>query len=134
MNRYLTTVLAGALALSGSTLAGAQTPAPTPAKPAPQCFYSTDWNNWVSPDDHTMFIRVGVDRVYRLDFASGCQAMTWPNAHLITHIHGSNSICSPLDIDLKVSEGQGFAEPCIVSNLTQLSRAEISALPKGSKP
>ena len=138
MNRYLTaTALLGALALTGSGLANAQppaSPAPPPAKTETRCFYSTQWNGWTAPDAHTMYIRVGVDRVYKLDFAGQCDAMTWPNAHLITHIHGSDSICSPLDIDMKVSDSSGFAVPCIVSDMTELSPAQISALPKKSIP
>ena len=138
MNGYLTgAALLGALALTGSSLANAQSPAAAPPpspRPAPACFYSSDWNSWTAPNAHTLYIRVGVRRIYRLDFDYACTSMTEPNARLITHVHGSNSICSPIDIDLKVSNGDGFAEPCIVSKMTQLSDVEAAALPKDQRP
>jgi hypothetical protein len=136
MNKYLTgAAMLGALALTGSTLAGSTlASAEPPAKPKSQCFYANDWQSWKASDDHTMYVRVGVRRVFRLDFASSCHSMTWPDVHLITVFRGSNSICSPLDIDLKVSDGHGFAEPCIVSGMSELTPDQISALPKSVVP
>ena len=81
-----------------------------------------------------MYVRVGMHRVFRLDFASSCHSMTWPDVHLVTVFRGSSSVCSPLDIDLKVSDGHGIAEPCIVSGLTELTPDQIAALPKKSLP
>lgn len=134
MNRCLTaSTLLGALALTGSTLASAQ-PAAPPAAKAPECFFISEWNNWVAPDEHTMYIRVGVSRVYKLGFAQTCSEMTQPFAHLITQVRGSSSICSPIDIDLKVSEDHGISEPCIVTDMTELTPAQIAALPKNAKP
>jgi hypothetical protein len=135
MTKYLTgAALLGALALTGSSLAGATLANAEPAKPAARCFYANDWESWKAVDGHTMYVRVGIHRVFRLDFASTCQEMTWPDTHLITVFRGSNSVCSPLDIDLKVSDGHGFAEPCIVSGLSELSPDQIAALPKKSLP
>ena len=140
MNRYLTaTALLGALALTGSGLANAQppaSPAPPPAKTETRCFYSTQWNGWTAPDAHTMYIRVDVNRVFRLDFKNECSEMTEPDVHLITHIHGPDTICSPLDIDLKVAESSpgSIAVPCIVSGMTELTPDEVKALPKKSVP
>jgi hypothetical protein len=130
MKRYLTTAaLFGALALTafGSSAVQAQ-----PARS--ECFYSNQWGNWKATDDHTMYIRVNQHEIFRLDFANSCTEMTWPGAHLITHVHGSDSICSPLDIDLKVSTDRGFATPCIVSGMTRLSDAQVAALPKSALP
>jgi hypothetical protein len=135
MNKYLTgAVLMGALALTGSSLVGASLANAEPSKPAARCFYSNDWESWKATDQHTMYVSVSGRRVFRLDFASSCQAMTWPDTHLITVFRGGNSICSPLDIDLKVSDSNGFAEPCIVSGLTELTPDQIAALPKTSRP
>jgi len=139
MNRYLTaSALFSALALAGSSLAGSSLasaqPAAPAAKPANQCFYVTDWGNWTAPDSRTLYIKVGLNRVYKLDLANECPALLEPNTHLITHVHGADTICSPVDIDLRVSEGQGFSEPCIVTGMTQLSPAQISALPKAQRP
>ena len=130
MTKYLTAAaLLGALALTGSGLANAQ-----PAQSKAACFFATDMGNWTAPDDHTMYLKIGSQRVYRLDFANACSAMTGIQPHLITQFHGGDSVCSPLDLDLKVSDGSGFAEGCIVSNMTELTRAQIDALPRKDKP
>ncbi|MBV9512065.1 MAG: hypothetical protein JO303_17460 [Caulobacteraceae bacterium] len=139
MNRYLTaSALLGTLALAGSSLAGSSLasaqPAAPAAKPANQCFFVTDWGAWRAPDSRTLYIKVGMDRVYKLDLANECPALLEPNTHLITHVRGTDTICSPVDIDLKVSEGEGFSEPCIVTGMTQLSPAQIAALPKDQRP
>jgi hypothetical protein len=136
MNKYLTgAALLGALALTGSTLAGSTlASAAPPAKPGTQCFYANEWQGWKAKNEHTMYLRVGMRRVFRLDFASSCQSMTWPDAHLVTVFRGTDSVCSPLDIDLKVSDGHGFAEPCIVSGLSELSPDQIAAIPKKDLP
>jgi hypothetical protein len=103
MNRYFTgAALLGVLALTGSGLAVAQ----PPAKPAMQCFYAHDWGNWTAPDAHTMYIRVGNRRIYRLEFASSCPMMTEPDVHLITHFRGADSVCSG-----HRSEGIGRHDP-----------------------
>jgi len=100
-----------------------------------QCFNTRDWNGWtVSPDAKSMYIRTGVRSIYRLDFVNECRAAQGIGVHLVTRVRGSSSICSPLDLDLKVSDGHGFATPCIVSNITPLSAEEAAALPKRLKP
>jgi hypothetical protein len=103
-------------------------------KPA-QCFYSSDWNGWkATPDSKAIYIRVGVNRIYRLDLAGACPTLQTPNARLITEMHGSASICGPLDINLSVSDGGDFKVPCIISDITALSPSEASALPKSMLP
>jgi hypothetical protein len=104
------------------------------SRPA-QCFNTRDWNGWtISPDAKSMYIRTGVRSIYRLDFVNKCRAAQSIGVHLVTRIRGSSSVCSPLDLDLKVSDGRGFATSCIVSNITPLSTEEAAALPKGLKP
>ena len=116
-------------------LACAPSAQPEPAKaPAPACFFSRDWQGWkASADDKSIYIRVGFNRIYRLDLASSCPDLHYPDAHLITNLRG-DSICDALDIDLKVGQGHGFATPCIVRKLSQLSPEEAKALPKALQP
>lgn len=130
--RLLVTTLIGvAAAMLGMAAADAQ----PSTKPAPQCFFSTDWNGWkATKDSKAIYIRVGVNQIYRLDLSTECPELQMPDAHLITHIRGSSSICSPLDLDLKVSDMHGFATPCIVSKITPLSPAEAAALPRDVRP
>jgi hypothetical protein len=130
----LAATLAGLTALSvlGLAIADAQ---PASSKPPQQCFYSNDWDGWkATPDSKAIYIRVGINKIWRLDLASACPTLQSPNPHLITKLHGSSSICSALDLDLRVSDDSGFAVPCIVSELTPLSAAEAAALPKNLRP
>jgi hypothetical protein len=146
MNRNLKRSLAfgavlGALTLSGSALTGAQAqdgagpPLPEGHK-VTKCFYANQWEGWKAANDHVMYVRVNMHDVYRIDFASSCHEMTWSDAHLITTFRGSDSVCTPLDLDIKVSDGGpgGIPEPCIASGITQLSPEEAAAIPKQFRP
>jgi len=150
MNRYLNTTLKrslafgatlGALALSGSALTGAQAQdganAPLPeGHKVTRCFYANQWEGWKAPNDHVMYVRVNMHDIYRVDFASSCHELTWPDAHLITTFRGSDSVCTPLDLDIKVSDGGpgGIPEPCIASGISQLTPEEAAAIPKQFRP
>lgn len=98
------------------------------------CFFVSQFNNWRAADEKTIYIRVGVNRYFRLDLASGCKTATWPDSFLITKFRGSNTVCTALDWDLKVSEPHGIAEACIVSQMTELKPDEVKALPAKAKP
>jgi hypothetical protein len=121
------------LTLAVSAPGAAQTPAP-PVKHS-ACFFSNEFQGWKAPDARTIFIRVGLHRYFRLDLSGDCQSLLLPDSHLITHIRGSNSICSAVDWDLKVSEGMnGIPEACIVKTMTELTPAEAAAIPPKFKP
>ena len=106
-----------------------------PVRPAGQCFNTTDMGNWRAADANTLYIRVRLKQIYRLDLRNRCSFLTAPGARLITTFRGSNLVCSPLDWDLKVSSGIGGAvEPCLVKAMTPLTPEEIAALPKKAMP
>jgi len=120
-------------AILGLTAAAAK-PA---AKPSPKCFLSQDWNGWkATSDSRSMYIRVGIKHLYRVDFVGMCPRLQSPGAHLVTTVRGSSWICSPLDLDIKVSDGPpgDIATPCIAKAITLLSTEEAAALPKKLKP
>jgi hypothetical protein len=77
-----------------------------------------------------------LDKYYRLDLAGTCPALRQPDAHLITHTRGPDTVCAAIDWDLKVSEGASFrfSEPCIVKTMTLLTPGEVAAIPKEFKP
>ncbi len=106
------------------------------SSPQNQCFRIEEFESWRAPDARTIYIRVLQDKFYRLDLAGTCPALKLPDAHLITHTRGPDSVCGPIDWDLKVSEGSSFqfSEPCIVKTMTRLTPAEVAAIPKGFKP
>jgi hypothetical protein len=103
----------------------------TPGK----CFYPNNWNGWkATPDSKSIYIRVGVNDIYRLDLSAACPSLQEPDAHLVNDVRGPSQICSAVDLDLKVSDGHGFSTGCIVSNVTPLSRDQASALPRNLRP
>jgi hypothetical protein len=109
--------------------------AAAPARAPAQCFNTTEMGNWRAADASTLYVRVRMNKVYRLDLQGRCAMLTAPGATLITTFRGSNLVCSPLDWDLKVSAGIGSAvEPCIVKAMTPLSKEEIAALPRKAMP
>ena len=114
---------------------------PAGSQPATQeihksgCFYSGQFENWKAPDARTIYIRVGVDRYYRLDLVAPCERLAWPGAFLITRLRGSNSICTAMDWDLHVATSwHDIPTACIVKTMTELSPDEAAKLPKSSRP
>jgi hypothetical protein len=131
--RLLAVTLAGLAAVS---MVSAATVQAQPASSTPsQCFYPNNWNGWkATPDSKSIYIRVGVSDIYRLDLSAACPELQEPNAHLINDVRGPSQICSAVDLDLKVSDGHGFSTGCIVSSITPLSRAQAAALPRNLRP
>lgn len=126
-----------AAALVGLGLAGSVDALPAPAPPTggpSQCFLSSEWDGWkATPDAKTIYIRVGLNRFYRLDLASSCPALNMAGVHLVTKLHGP-WICNALDLDLHVADGHGLITACIVSKVVPLSPAEAAALPRDVRP
>jgi hypothetical protein len=127
-------LIAAALAAGLSAVAFAATE--TSAKPAARaCFFSSQWNGWKARDENTMYLRVGVKDVYEVGFKHGCRQATYSGAHLVTVQHTSGSICSPIDLDIKVADStSSFTTPCIATSLRKLSAEEVKAIPKPFRP
>jgi hypothetical protein len=113
----------------------ADTPAAKPVPPR-SCFYINQFEGWKAPDNRTIFIRVNTNRYYRLDLASACQTLTYPDAFLITKTRGPDTVCSAIDWDLRVGQSapRGFATPCIVKTMSRMTPDEVAAIPKKFKP
>ncbi len=122
-------IIAAALGLAGA----AQADTPPLGKPAPSCFRSMDWSGWHAPDRNTIYLRVRMKDVYRLDLASGSSLLTWPTSHLINNVRGTDSVCGPIDLDLKVAE-DGFVEPLFIKSITKLTPEQVAAIPKKDLP
>jgi hypothetical protein len=123
-------MMAGALAAT-ALAAGL----PAAAQPGQSCFHVTDWYGWKAADDHTIYLNVGNNRVFRLDMAASCPLLTTGDARIISIDHeGSGLVCSPLDLDLRVSQGGGIVTGCIVGGMSELTPAQIAALPKHLRP
>jgi hypothetical protein len=69
-----------------------------------------------------------------VDLTPGTHARKYGDRFLINQVRGSNWICSPLDLDLTLSDRQGFREPLIARSLRKLTPAEIAAIPRKDLP
>lgn len=106
-----------------------------PAKPAGQCFFTSQFENWRAPDLRTINIRVRGNQYYRLGLGSECHALLDPGAYLVTTFRGTGTVCSPLDWDLKVSSGLGSPPlPCFVKTMTHLTPEQAQALTSKERP
>lgn len=135
-------VLAAAFALAGMAAvssARAQTAPPPPgsARPAAgdqrECFLSRDVNGFNAPNDHTVYIRVGVSQIWRLDLMTDCLDLTFRQSLGLESTPGDPWICSPLDAQIIYRE-TGMAQRCPVTAMHKLTPAEAAALPKKDRP
>ena len=114
-------------------------PALAEGHPAPQpnqnCFLTSDWQGWKSPSPTVIYLRVRVSEVYRLDLSAPSDQLEDPSVHLISEVRGSDWICSPLDLDLRVADDHGaFHEPLFVKSITKLTPDQIRAIPPKFRP
>ena len=123
--------VAGALGLAGQASAD-QAPA---ANRTDHCFLSRDWEGWKSPSPNVIYLRVGVSRIYQLDLSAGSNQLQEPAMHLVNKVRGSDWICDPLDLDLKLVDDHGaFEEPLFVKAITKLTPEQVAAIPKQFLP
>lgn len=125
-------ILIAAVAALG--LAGAaQADAPA-AKPRPSCFRARDWAGWRAPNKDTIYFRVNVNEIYQIDLSGGgSQLLTWPDSHLINEIRGVDSVCKPIDLDLKVAN-DNIVIPLFIKAITKLTPEQVAAIPRKDLP
>jgi hypothetical protein len=121
-------LIAAALIGLWSGPAAAQAAAPSPVDHR-NCFFIHDWRGWKSPSPSILYLRINSRDVYRVDLTSGSSNLQRSDMHLISETRGSDVICSPLDLQLTLSDTQGFREALIVRGLTRLSAEEVAAIP-----
>lgn len=108
--------------------------APPAAYAADQCFFTRNITNYSAPDDHTLYLRVNVNDIYRLDLGGSCPGLPFElNRISLQTVPGASQICRPIDVDVRVTD-EGPSVPCIVSGLRKLSPAEAAAIPKKDRP
>jgi hypothetical protein len=99
------------------------------------CFLSSDWDGWKSPSPTVIYLRVGVNSIYRLDLASPSYELDDADVHLISKIRGSSWICAPVDLDLQLADDHGvLREPLFVKSITKLTPDEAKAIPAKFRP
>ncbi|MNY81658.1 hypothetical protein D3C86_2233300 [compost metagenome] len=47
---------------------------------------------------------------------------------------GVDTVCGPLDLDLRVSDGFGMAMPIMAKSIVKLTPEQIAAIPKKQRP
>ena len=126
-----TLLLGGALAVA---LAGAASAATTESKNT--CFRSSEWSGWRAPNENTLYLKVRMHDVYRVDLSAGSSMLNWPSTHLVNVMHGSDLICSPLDLQLSVADNgaPGMHTFLIAKAITKLTPEEAAAIPKKFQP
>jgi hypothetical protein len=124
-------LLSAALASAASLAADAP---PAPAAKSSSCFRPEQFQSWRAPNAATIYIRVVHNHYYRLDLAGKCPEILQPDSHLDTRFDGTNMVCGALDWNIKVVSAFGIAQGCIVKAMTELSPAEVKAIPKEFTP
>jgi len=136
-------VLCAAAATAAATADPKPAPAPAPDKsvaaalpttPAKRCFRLHDWNGWRTPDGKTMYIRIGISDLWRIDMTNTCGGLRSPTSHLVTRVRTGDMVCDALDLDLSVQDSNGFTEPCIIQSIRPLTDAEAKALDSKDRP
>ena len=138
MLRLTTAALVAAMGMIGIggvvASRGQAQPAPAALKPENQCFYSRNINGFNAPDDRTLYIRVGVNEIYRLDLMNDCNGLTFrQDIALSDEPAGDAFICSPIQATVTYREA-GIRERCPVTAMHKLTPAEIAAVPKKFLP
>ena len=127
-----------AAAAAGAAIFSAAAPAlaATRGDPAAPCFFVSQWRGWKSPAPDTLYLGVNNHDIYEVKLSGGgSNQLSWPDMHLISIDRGgSGSICNPLDLDLKIADTNGFAEPLIAKSMRKLSPDEVAAVPKKYRP
>jgi hypothetical protein len=98
-----------------------------------QCFLSSDVDGFQAPDDRTLYIRVGVNDVYRLDLMGDCPDLSFHERVGLQSTPGNPWICQPLDATVVIRE-TGIPARCPVTGIHKLTPAELAVLPKRDRP
>ncbi len=132
MKRLL--VITSAVALVTSALPALAADPATP-QASSQCFRMSQIRNHTKADNQTLYFSVGSRDVYRLDMAGACLAGTSSSDPLIMEtVGGTDLICRPIDLSLKVKLGNVGVSPCIIKEITKLTPDQVAALPPKVKP
>jgi hypothetical protein len=122
--------LAPVLLLSAALAAAcAQQPAQpaSMASSANQCFFAGTVNSFKPSGDHSVDVRVGATKYYRLDLTGACPDVDWAQGVALRTLGGGTSICQGLDAEIIVPSPSG-PQRCFVSGVRRLSDAEAQGL------
>ncbi|HUO21755.1 MAG TPA: hypothetical protein VMU59_04500 [Caulobacteraceae bacterium] len=128
-------IITGSLIFAGLA-AGAATAKSTTADPKSlafnQCFRVSDVQNSVQVSETRLNILTKDHRYIRVDMSGRCFYPPFTDPYVVQS-HGDDIVCSPVDLDIAAGP-PGFKTPCIVDRITQMTPAEVAAMPKKEKP
>jgi hypothetical protein len=128
-----TLALLALLALSASSVAIAAPPADKPHA-SRSCFFHDELNGFSAPDQHTLYVRVSVNDVYRLETFGPCLDMDWAMRLALIDRGGGGWICVGDLADVVVPDPGIGRQRCPVRIVAKLTPDEVKALPKKSRP
>lgn len=125
--------------LTAALVVAALTATAASASPDPHrsraCFASHTWQGWsASADGDALYLRAGPHEIFQVDLAPGAHVHKDGGHFLVARVRGSGWICSALDLDLTLSDQQGFQQPLLPRALRQLTPAEVMAIPRKDLP
>ncbi len=121
-------LIAGLLAVTGASAA-------TGPRPGDNCFLGNSWEGWSAPGNgDALYLRVNMHDIYRVDLVPGTHVRKDPGRFLVNRVRGPDWICSPLDLDLTLSDHHGFQQPLIARSLRKLTPEEVAAIPRKDLP
>lgn len=131
----LTITLATVLAIvGGASPAALAKSAATPKSGGNQCFYSSMVSSFAAPDDKTVYVRVGVNDVYRFDLMGPCPDIDWNQRIGLVSRGGGGWICNHMDATI-VSRATGLGpQRCPATHMHKLTPDEVAALPPRARP
>ncbi len=98
------------------------------------CFRMSMLSSTRPDGDRRIYARVGVNTFYRIDLAHRCSSLPYQGNFLVLEpAAGSDLICNPIDLDLKVND-HGANEACFIKSITRLTPEEAAAIPRKAKP
>ena len=104
------------------------------AAPNSTCFRMRDVGNHSVADAKTLYLSVGQKQVFKLSMKGSCLGTASNSDPLITEVRGgSDSVCRPIDLDLKVDMG-GMASRCIIDKIEKLTPGQVALIPKKLRP
>ena len=132
MKRTVTLAAAALLALAAAGGAAAADKPTGPAK-GNQCFWTRFADGFAAPDEHTLYVSVNVRDVYQFEMFTNCQGLDWDNRIALVS-RGGSMICTGMDAEVVTHETGIGRQRCMVRSVRKLTKEEIAALPRGSKP
>jgi hypothetical protein len=96
------------------------------------CFNLSEVNGWRAGQGDTVYVRVGVNRVFRMHLMGACPDVDW-SEHIGIEASPTTWICSGMNATIIAPSSIG-PHRCPVTKLQELTPTEIAALPARERP